>query len=265
MKKYAYYHMYLTDEAAAWSSFLLENFKRMEDCGLLDELEKVYLVLVGKPSNVGIAVGLAKSLSDKYEIIAYQDTFESDKDLNHLDEHTEKATKQINENVTVKLLYDHACREDAYFLYNHSKGITSFERMLRKGDFDRFINYHYWKEYLSWGVIDKWVDCINALNTWYDVAGTNYFSVPEKHYSGNFWWSKSSHLVTLPDPATNEWWFDMQRNHWDHHLRNASVRFKDEMWVCSSKTTKIFNMRDIEPVIGTKYLFEKRATKKLYV
>ena len=264
MKKYAYYHMYLTDDAAAWSSFLLENFKRMEDHGLLDELEKVYLVVVGKPNNVGLAAGLAKTLSNKYEIIAYQDTFNSDSDLSCLDDDkSEKAKNQVNENVTVKLLYDHARREDAYFLYNHSKGISSFERILKTGDFNRFINYYYWKEYLSWAVIDKWKDCLVALSH-YDVSGTNYFSTPEKHYSGNFWWSKSSHLITLPDPATNEWWFDMQRDHWDHHLRNSSVRFKDEMWVCSNKDTKIFNLRDIEHMVGSR-LYERRATKKLYV
>ena len=265
MKKYAYYHMYLTDDIAAWSIFLIDNFKKIEDAGLLDELEKIYLTVIGNHDNIGMVIALAKTLSDKYEIVAYQNTFESDADLNILDQHTEKAINQVNENVTIKLLYDHACREDAYFLYNHSKGITSFERMLKNGHFNTFINYYYWKEYISWGVIDKWKDCINALDNSYDVSGANYFSFPEKHYSGNFWWSKSSHITKLPDPITHDWWFDLQRNHWNNHIRNASIRFKDEMWVCINKDTKIFNISDIEPLIGTKLLYEKRAIKKLYV
>lgn len=261
MKKYAYYHLYLTDDVGAWSSYLLDNFKRMEDHGLLDELEKIHLIVIGNLNNIGLAYHLSKTLSEKYEITAYANPMGEDKNLLSLD-NAQAFSPQVNENVTMKAIYDHACREDAYFLYNHSKGITSFERYLKTSQYDGFINYYYWKEFLTWGVIDEWKNCMTALDTDFDVAGTNFLAAPEPHYSGSFWWTKSSHVRRLPDPSTNEWWFDMQRDHWNLHLRTASVRFKDEMWVCSKKDTKAYNVKEIKA--ASPYLFQVRATKNLY-
>ena len=264
MKKYAYYHLYLTDDVGAWSSYLLENYKRMEDNKLLDELEKIHLVVIGTPHNIGLAYNLSRTLSEKYEFSAYENPMGEDRNLLLLD-NPQSFPPQVNENVTTKKIYDHACREDAYFLYNHSKGITSFERFLKTGQYDAFINYYYWKEYLTWGVIDEWRNCIEALSDMdYDVAGTNYLHGPEPHYSGSFWWTKSSHIRNLPDPIENEWWFALQKDHPNYHLRHASVRFKDEMWVCSKQNTKALNIKDISPYLRTLYLFEARAIKKFY-
>jgi hypothetical protein len=262
VKKYAYYHLYLTDDVAAWSSFLLDNYKKMEDSGLLDELEKIHLIVIGNIDNIRLAYGLAKTLSNKYEFTAYDNPMGNDNNLLSLND-AHSFPPQVNENTTIKLLYDHACKEDAYFLYNHSKGITSFERYLKTYNFDCFINYYYWKEYLVWGVIDEWKQCINSLDSNFDVAGTNYMTEPEPHYSGNFWWTKSSHVKKLPDPITDQWWFDLQKDHWHEWFRHASIRYKDEMWVCSEKETNAFNIKDISSVTSTR-LFEARATKKFY-
>jgi hypothetical protein len=262
MKKYVYYHLYLTDDVGAWSSYLLDNFKRMEDTKLLDELEKIYLVVVGNLNNIGLAYHLAKTLSDKYEVTAYANPMGEDHNLLLLND-TQSFPPQVTENVTIKKIYDHACKEDAYFLYNHSKGITSFERFLKTSQYETFINYYYWKEFLTWGVIDEWKNCIEAISEMdYDVAGTNYLDEPEPHYSGSFWWTKSSHIKELPDPITDEWWFDLQKNHWHDWFRTASVRFKDEMWVCSKKNTKTLNIKKIEA--GSPYLYKAKAPKKLY-
>ena len=261
MKKYAYYHSYLTDDVAAWSSILLNNYKKMEDSGLLDELDKIYLVVVGSPTNVKMAYGLSKHLSDKYEFIAYKNPMENDKKLVELN-NDKLSPPHVSENVTIKHLYDHACREDAYFLYNHSKGVTTFERFLKQGYYNWFINHYYWKEFITWGVIDEWKNCVEALEI-YDVVGANYQTTPEPHFSGNFWWSKSSHIKKLPDPSTEQWWFDLQKDHSNKWLRNASVRFKDEMWVCSEKNTMTLNVKDISSVASAS-LIKARAIKNLY-
>jgi len=118
MKKYAYYHLYLTDDVGAWSSYLLDNFNRMEDTKLLDELEKIHLIVIGNLNNIGMAHHLSKTLSDKYEVTAYNNPMGEDHNLLLLND-AQAFPPQINENVTIKAIYDHACREDAYFLYNH--------------------------------------------------------------------------------------------------------------------------------------------------
>ena len=36
------------------------------------------------------------------------------------------------------------------------------------------------------------------LLKYYDVVGVTLFRYPKIHFSGNFWWSKSEHIYTLP-------------------------------------------------------------------
>lgn len=255
--------MYLTEDNGAWSSYLLENYKRMEDNGLLDVLEKIYLIAIGKEKNLTMADKLSAALSNKYVFIPYKNTFNSDSDLNLLN-NDRMHVPQVSENVTMKLIYDHACIEDAYFMYNHSKGITSFERHLSKEKYQEFINYYYWKEYISWGVIDNWKLCNTMLDNDFHTAGTNYYDVPHKHYSGNTWWATSRYIRALPDPTTNEWWEDIQRTTTDIWLKNCSIRYKDEQWLCCHPDVKIFNLLNIEPILGKKDLAYARAIKKLY-
>lgn len=268
MKKYAYYHLYLTDDIAAWSLYLLDNHKKMEDSGLLDELEKIHLVVIGNPRNIHTAWRLSVGLSDKYVFNAFEHNIDDSEMVIAHNKVLNKNDNHITENVTLKKLYDHACREDAYFLYNHSKGITTFQKYLKDDIYpihiDYFINNYYWKEFLSWGVIDKWRECVDVLDNFYDTVAANYSTGPEPHYSGNIWWSKSSHIRNLPDPSLNDWWYDIQSKSDDLFIQNASIRFKDEMWVCSKKDTNSYNMMNLEPKLGSAYLFQVRAPKKLY-
>ena len=46
MNKIAYYHTYLTDNSAVWSSIIMEQFKVMEDSGLLDELDEINITAI---------------------------------------------------------------------------------------------------------------------------------------------------------------------------------------------------------------------------
>ena len=268
MKKYAYYHLYLTEDVAAWSLYLLDNHKKMEDTGLLDELEKIHLVVVGNHENIQMAYRIIRILdtSNKYDFHAYENVI-NDEQMKHVYNNNLKNNEKImpiTENVTLKKIYDHACVEEAYFLYNHSKGITSFERSLKLGlhdmhKIDIFINYYYWKEFLSWGVIDKWRDCVSALDNLFDTAAANYSDDPKPHYSGNVWWSKSSHISKLPDPSSNNWWFDLQEKTKNNFLKNATLRFKDEFWICNIET-KSYNIIDMNPVVSC----WKKTTKNLY-
>jgi hypothetical protein len=261
MKKYAYYHIYLTEEIGTWAMYILDNFKKMEDSGLVDKLENIYISVIGNENSIALSKHLTDCLSSKYIFTPFVNTFDNDR---HLATYDQNSSKNVNENVTIKMLYDHACREDAFFLYNHSKAITTFEKLLRYGHVDQFINNFYWKEFLLWGVIDEWEKCVKALDVYYDVAGANFFNVPEPHYSGNIWWSKSSHLKKLPEPTNDDWWFSMKTNHWDKWFRDCDIRYKDEMWLCSIKDTKVFNLKDVENLVGTRNLGWRRTPKKLY-
>lgn len=50
---------------------------------------------------------------------------------------------------------------------------------------------------MSWFNIHKYKECLEHLDE-YDAVGVDYHDFPYKHFSGNFFWTKSSHARKLP-------------------------------------------------------------------
>ena len=76
---------------------------------------------------------------------------------------------------------------DYYLYYMHSKSVTRSETC-----------YTEWRNLCDYFTIKKWRLSIELLQ-YYDCVGTNLKTFPKKHYSGNYWWSKSEHLNILRD------------------------------------------------------------------
>ena len=76
---------------------------------------------------------------------------------------------------------------DYYLYYIHSKSVTKNEEC-----------YNDWRYLCDYFTINKWRLSIELLQ-YYDCVGTNLKNFPKKHYSGNFWWSKSEHINKLND------------------------------------------------------------------
>ena len=77
--------------------------------------------------------------------------------------------------------------ENIYW-YIHSKGISHFGNNNESCIID-------WINYMLYWNIKKWRLAIRMLLD-YDTYGCN--AIAKQHYSGNFWWTKSSHLKKLP-------------------------------------------------------------------
>lgn len=97
---------------------------------------------------------------------------------------------------------------------------------------------------MSYFNIIKWVDRINDISN-HDCSGVNLSGNPEDiiyhpsiwgygkaplHYSGNFWWCKSSHIRKLPNPI--DWLPDNNYIRW---------RIMAEMWLCQIDDSKYYN------------------------
>jgi hypothetical protein len=80
---------------------------------------------------------------------------------------------------------------DIKILYLHTKGVTTPENQC-------IID---WRKYMTYFNVIKYDQCLDALNS-YDCCGVDYSETPTKHFSGNFWWSKSSYIKTLPSIET---------------------------------------------------------------
>jgi hypothetical protein len=130
-----------------------------------------------------------------------------------------------------KIWNDCQQEEDITVLYLHTKGVTKPGHQTVQD----------WTNYLSYFNIIKWQDRLSDLNS-FDCSGVNlngnvedfnehpltwgYGKAP-LHYSGNFWWSNSSHIKKLPNPIS--WLPDGNYQRW---------RVMAEMWLCQPSDSK---------------------------
>jgi len=89
-------------------------------------------------------------------------------------------------------------------------------------------------EYMLYFNVIKWSECLNNLIE-YDTCGVDLRDFPTLHYSGNFWWAKSSYLVSLPSP------FEFN-DLLSYPNPLNSIRHNQEFWICYDKTKKHFSM-----------------------
>jgi hypothetical protein len=99
-------------------------------------------------------------------------------------------------------------------LYLHTKGIT--------GEINNCIED--WVAYMIYFCINKWTNCVEHLSN-YKTAGVDLVEYPTLCYCGNFWWAKSNHIATLPEP--NDFC-----NITKYPNLLGSVRHNQEFWIC---------------------------------
>jgi hypothetical protein len=98
----------------------------------------------------------------------------------------------------MELMYENSLNEDVNMLYIHTKGVSCkyiYDYKSKKCISD-------WIEYMTYFNIYKWKICLEKIKE-YDVVGVNLIDYAPPvgsgltaplHYSGTFWWSKSSHV-----------------------------------------------------------------------
>jgi beta-1,4-mannosyl-glycoprotein beta-1,4-N-acetylglucosaminyltransferase len=106
----------------------------------------------------------------------------------------------LYEHKTINLLYEDSKLDDFYVLYIHSKGVKHYKTEIETNVYD-------WSEYLSFFNIYNFEKCIQLLEN-YDAVGINLMYDTNNyplHYSGNFWWSKTSHIKNNSMIIDNYW------------------------------------------------------------
>ena len=181
---------------------LWDLLTKIKQSGLYDAANKIYLVFNGDRKQLSFNL-----ISDKYVII------DANPDISKC------------EFPTLDLISQHSKEEDFNVLYLHTKGVT-------KPGYQQILD---WTNLLSYFNIVKWQDRLKDLED-NDCSGINFFGNPDDinqdpstwgygkaplHYSGNFWWSKSSHIRKLPNMSN--WLPDSNYLRW---------RVMAEMWLC---------------------------------
>lgn len=159
MKTIIYLHICAINN---WKEIVQKLFDRIKSSGLYDKIETIRYTLLGD----------AECLKDelfkdpKFKNIVYSPQLD------------------LYESATLNKIWYAAKEEEFNVLYLHSKGVS------HNGKTDYITK---WVEYLTYFNIDRYSDCLEYLKD-NDVVSVNSENYIMFHYSGNFWWSKSSYI-----------------------------------------------------------------------
>lgn len=121
-----------------------------------------------------------------------------------------------------------AADEEYNIFYFHLKGLS------RLGD-GRVTD---WRHFMEYWMIDHWRDCVEKLESGYDLVGTNIIEQPWLHSSGNFWWSKSSYIKKLdPLQSPEQYAWGSPSKLTGAILDGGNFRYDHEAWIGSGNPT----------------------------
>lgn len=244
MKNVAYYHVYL-DDLCTWAQIFAEQMEYMEESNLLQNLDVIKVTAISQPDGrVDIFRNFCSLYPVKFEIEFVRNIHANDKEMMQGWSSIFDNLPATSETHTLSKIYRDSQKEDFNILYFHMKGITAtLNNLIVPGRISKYRNRYKWRQFLNWGVLTEWRKCVDAL-TENDVASVDFQEVPSKHFRGNFFWTKSSHVRSLPDPEPTEWWNECKKKMNDEWMNRASDRFRDEQWVCYKDNVKVFNLSD---------------------
>ena len=115
---------------------------------------------------------------------------------------------------------------NANILYLHTKGVSYDKSLQTVND---------WIDYMLYYLVERHEDCVEILNTTdIKTLGCNKSQSPHLHYSGNFWWSKSSYIkeldvITSNKKADAEWWL-LSKNGLHKSLRDSNINHYEQVY-----------------------------------
>lgn len=215
MKTYIYMHICAINN---WKEIVKRLFDRIRSSGLYEKIDELRYGLLGEYS----------CLSDEI--------FKDPKFHNIL------WSSQLNlyESCTINKIWYAAKEEEFNVLYLHSKGVSY------NGQDQRFIDL---VEYLTYFNVDKHDICMEHLNNGADVVGVNMSNSTMIHYSGNFWWSKSSYINRSTQFCVSycyqapEYWITLSRDGTYVNLDSLDGRYYDGIYADVSYKTKPLNIK----------------------
>jgi len=202
--------MHLNDLPGA-HELMSEQLTRLSESGLLETAETVFLCTNGDESKFRTAMEIMSEFRNVRFI------------------HTNNRT-DLWEYPTLEMLKKNCDADDEEYniFYFHLKGLSRLNDQ-NVIDWRRFMEYH---------MIDRWQECVEKLESGYDLVGTNIIEEPWLHSSGNFWWSKSSYikkLEKLVDPMQYAW--GTASKYTGAILDGGNFRYDHEAWIGSAAPT----------------------------
>lgn len=138
---------------------------------------------------------------------------------------------------TLNLIQQFSKIKEGNILYIHTKGVSTPPN----------ICIDEWRKYMLFFNIVKFNKALQLLED-YDAVGVDLVDTPVLHFSGNMWWSKTSHINSLPC--------------FQNMPSILSERHKAEFWVCSNPTSSYISLHNSNIDVYSRHL--TRYPKELY-
>jgi beta-1,4-mannosyl-glycoprotein beta-1,4-N-acetylglucosaminyltransferase len=172
---YVYYHLCCI---ANWRDIFSRMMFKMKNSGLYNIISEIRITVLGNEYNPSDSLFNDPKITIRF--YSPDTSLYERPGLNHMIEDAKTA--------------------DFYVLYLHSKGVKHWK------DKNMESNVYDWCEYMFYFNVYKHNMCIAELDKGANAVGCN---LQERgaplHYSGNFWWSKSSHIKNLPKIVDNRY------------------------------------------------------------
>jgi len=175
-----FYHVFCVNN---WQELCEDQFANVFKSGLYDACEKMRIGVVGNEIEIDKFFTWFPEMIKKYT------------PTNKIE--MRSSTENHFEYLTIHWLKEFCDTNDAHVLYFHTKGISQ-----PAGSFIRLCKDD-WRKFMEYECIEKWKYCDTKLDEGYDCCGTRFSAKKHVHFSGNFWWAKSSWIKTLPIVASN--------------------------------------------------------------
>jgi len=141
---------------------------------------------------------------------------------------------------TINLLKSDCENQNIKALYVMSKSATTPFTQQQKDHID----------VMSYFNITQYENCLKLLDE-YDAVGVDYHSSPYKHFSGNFFWTKSEHVKKLP----YLFW-----EPWREHAPLGEERHAAEAWVCKPEG-KYYSLHNTNIPVFERHIHEYPSSK----
>lgn len=172
---YVFFHIF-TD--GPYQDVIREMLDMLRSTGLEDEMTVLYYGVVGD------RIESVREIMDripKAELLLWGGA--------HSAGHYERLTLHEMHTRAVEMVNR---RQDAYFFYMHTKGVSKKSR--------NNPNVHTWRRTMLHSLATYRHTCWRMLDEGCDAVGIFSRRFPLWHYSGNMWWTTPRYLTTLPVP-----------------------------------------------------------------
>jgi len=198
-----------------WKDILKEQLNIIKESGLYDITTKIHFGIVGDCNVVK-----NNEYNNEFNSI-FNDTKYN---ILYIDSRIELYELNTINYIKYMCLDEFVGDKEVYILYIHTKGVRN------AGNPEVTAS---WRNMMQYFLISCYKECINNLK-YYDALGNNcvnmgnvYVNKDKKHcyhYSGNFWWSKKSHIDKLDYLDINS---EM------NNTLNHNIRYLAENWILS--------------------------------